>query len=87
MDKLIKVIIGAIIALVAGLFGWTARGKKENKRHAKHQKVIVALDKRLREVETELADVKTLSKAKITQLRNERDKLVKNIDKEKRKAA
>lgn len=89
-DKIVKAVIGGLIALGAAaagaVAGWCSRGKKENKRHAAHQKVILQLEKRLREVEEELKDVKDLSKAKITQLRNERDKLTTKISKE-RKAA
>lgn len=90
-DKIVKAVIGGLIALgaaaIGAVAGWCGRGKKENKRHVAHQKVILALETRLRQVEEELKDVKTLSKAKITQLRDERDQLVKNISKEKKKAA
>jgi len=89
-DKIIKAVIGGVIAVVAAIAGaiagWCGRGKKENKRHAEHQRVILALEKRLREVECELADVKDLSKAKITQLREERDNLSEKIAKEKKAA-
>lgn len=90
-DKIVKAVIGGVIALGAAaagaVAGWCGRGKKENKRHAAHQKVILKLEQRLREVEEELKDVKNLSKAKITQLRQQRDELVESISKEKKKVA
>lgn len=79
-------IIALIVAIIAFLFGWACRGKKENKRHAETQQVILKLEKRLRNVEAELADVKDLSVARIQELKTERNRLLAEIAASRRAA-
>jgi len=82
-DDIVKAVIGAAVALVVAgagaIAGWCGRGKKEKKNQAKLQEVILLLHGKLRKVEDELADVKNLSKAKIIQLKDERDALLVQI--------
>ncbi len=65
-------IVGGVAAVIGGILGWCFRGKKENKRHAKTQQVILGLEQRLRKVESELADVKDLSVSMIQELKAEK---------------
>ena len=75
VGKLVVLIGGLIVAGVSAAIGWCCRGKKENKRHAKTQHVILKLEERLRKVEAELADVKDLSISRIKELKAEKQEL------------
>ncbi len=83
-NKIVVTIVRSVFTAVVGIIGgWVTRGKIENKIHAKEQAVIMALDKRLREVEKELLNAKNLSGDYISELKNERNALMAEIKRHK----
>jgi hypothetical protein len=50
---IVRIVIGAAIAVVGAAVGWSARGRKENKRHARTQEIVKKMDERVRKLEKE----------------------------------